>query len=113
MQDYEALEAAIHLIENEASWTKNASSRNANGEDVPYNDPTAVAWCATGALRRVTQDSIQGDFQFARLTAAVASDLANIFDAHPPAAVMCYNDHPSTTHEDIVLVMKKGLENLE
>lgn len=50
----EILRAARALIERPECWTRFANARNRAGDKVSAADPTAVCWCALGALERVT-----------------------------------------------------------
>lgn len=53
----ETLEAARKLIEDPAHICRGVLARDAKGEVCWPTDDWAVAWCATGAVRKVTERS--------------------------------------------------------
>lgn len=46
------------LLTDESKWTKGAAARDASGEPVLCNDPSAVAWSLDGALEALYGDWI-------------------------------------------------------
>jgi len=43
----------LTLLSGHGTWCRDAEARDANGEPVQYDDPSAVAWDLTGALCRL------------------------------------------------------------
>lgn len=47
------LNDTYELIKEESHWTQETFARNATGQSVAVEDPTACKWCVTGALHAV------------------------------------------------------------
>jgi len=54
------LKEAKSLIEDPQHWNEEYFARNSKGQDCRSRDPEAVAWCAWGAINKVT-DSHNND----------------------------------------------------
>lgn len=52
----EILKEARELISVPERWTKMAYARDAVGNAVNWNDPTAYCWCSLGALHRAAEN---------------------------------------------------------
>jgi len=46
---------ARRLINERGNWTQNAMARDKNSKPVSEDDPKAIRWCLTGALRKTTE----------------------------------------------------------
>ncbi len=99
--DRQVLEETIELLENPDRWTKGSFGRDVNGRPVLSGDASAVAWCALGALRKV---DVFNSEQLDRIAHAI------IGGDH--LLLMTFNDISSTLHGDLILAMKRGLDNL-
>jgi hypothetical protein len=65
-----------NLLDNKDKWTQGAFARDKDGNAVHYDDPTAVCYCLTGAISKVTLDAsdyILGSYY--ELTREVAKNL--------------------------------------
>lgn len=40
------------LLSDESKWTKGEMARNIDGDQVGYDNPTAVCWCLLGAINK-------------------------------------------------------------
>lgn len=49
--------AMLELLSNRDHWTQGVYARDADGHSVDPVDPTAVCWCAVGAVHKVTGSS--------------------------------------------------------
>jgi|SRR5215469_5307515 len=47
------LKAALKLVSDPKRWTKSVFAVDKNGYSVPSTDPSAVRWCAVGALTKI------------------------------------------------------------
>jgi hypothetical protein len=97
--DREVLEGALKLIEDEEHWCKGTFS-------YPDRDGKPMAWCLEGAVRHVVGLTPEGISQVLRLEGLMASRV----DA---AALHSFNDDDRTTHEDVVLLLKQTIEELQ
>lgn len=77
------LRKAADLIEPDRAWTTGAWARDANGVSVFPNEPSAVCWCAEGAIARVAGDGLPG-----RETAEVI----NTVEQHVGRGIVTWND---------------------
>ena len=54
MDDIEILTQARELLAQPGKWTRQAFARDAAGEEMHGHEPSAVQFCAIGAIERVT-----------------------------------------------------------
>lgn len=105
--DREVLEQAIELIENPEHWTQGALARDVTGQHVDPLAPTAVTWCARGALWRASgrhhQENTQ---QIGRLIAHIMG--GGIMGGRN--GIIGFNDN--SLHGDVVLAMKRALDKV-
>ena len=102
METIEILRSARALIDAPEKWTKGTEARDASGRSVPFNSPDAVCCCAVGALlgalHRAGND---GEcVALRRLRKALPIGFAD---------VVSLNDHPDTTHADIMAVFDRAI----
>jgi hypothetical protein len=111
--DRQALEDAIELIADEDHWTKRSFARDRYGNPImDALDERAEVWCAMGALRKaVGARNLEYSRQMNRLEAAVVGHDV-IERTRGLAALVLFNDHLLTTHEEVILAMKRGLDRL-
>jgi hypothetical protein len=102
----EALIRARTLIERPERWTQRAFARDAKGGRVLPSSPRACRWSADGALSRVC---------VTRLSQAEDVARAALQYAVPPGycGVICYNDHPGTSHNDILALYDSAIAVLD
>ncbi|QWK78628.1 DUF6197 family protein [Ochrobactrum sp. BTU1] len=101
------LRAARDLISVPDRWTKwgygfevKPLTEEQAGETPWVTEPEATCFCALGAVRKVTGRA--DDYQPAvRLLEAGAFDVAE------------YNDHPSTTHADVLRMFNRAIRRAE
>ena len=78
------------LLANSENWTKGSYSVDNHGDSVGLSDPSATSFCIVGACMRC----------------GVFSDkLEQIIVARGFTSLENFNDHPSTTHEDVLSVL--------
>lgn len=98
------LEKAADLIEPEGAWYQDGDAKNAYGETVSWDDPSACSWCIGGAVARVLGKEI--DFRIKT-------------DAHPIAALLFtvsgtkrfpgpWNDAPERTQAEVVAKLREA-----
>lgn len=56
MSAVDVLRAARAKIADPSAWTKGVAARDALGEAIEPEDPSACCWCAIGALRAACDD---------------------------------------------------------
>ena len=91
----EHLRAARELISDESRWCQKAVARDSDGEAVSVHSPRAVQWCVNGALEKVVPAGTSVFNTRIRLGECIPADVL-VYSIHR------YNDHPDTTHEDIL-----------
>ena len=102
----DTLIAARALIEDEKCWTKHVMARDKDGEpceleSCELEDPP-VCWCASGAIAHSSRVSLGGVGAMGYLRAALPSWAArNVID---------WNDHPDTTHADVLAAFDRAID---
>jgi len=127
------LRTAREIISDPEHWTKGVYARNASSVQVDTNSATAVRFCATGCIKRATGKvvaaavnsnvdltliNIVEDFPevgYPHLWAIKELDsaLSDCLEEHTLDRVVYYNDHPETTHADILALFDKAIEKLD
>lgn len=111
MNALEVLKAARHLLSDPNRWTKRAYARAADGLDIDATSDMAVSFCAIGAMRHVTgSDSIVDNEEYGE--AMVALNGAVVWPGKLCRTAR-FNDHPDTTHEDVLALYDRAIERLE
>lgn len=103
---------ARQQISNMDSWTRNSYARDSQGEPVNENDATAVCFCSLGALRKVTPDSEFNAYTNARRALMETLDLRGESVKAPCRNVPGFNDHPETTHADVLALFDDTIKRL-
>lgn len=104
------MEDAIAFLEKDGAWCRGSMWKDAEGHITsPWN---AVSACAQGALRiaaRIGDKSVDTG-QFVRIRMALAQRMG-VAEGNK-TWVGGYNDDPAHTKEDVLLMMKRTLEDL-
>ena len=104
METIEILRSARALIDAPEKWTKGTEARDAHGFRVRFESPDAVCFCAVGALlgalHRAGNDDDGECVALRRLRKALPIGFAD---------VVSLNDHPDTTHADIMAVFDRAI----
>lgn len=111
----------LGLLAEPAAWTKHASAgiRTKTGEveTVDELSPDATCFCLTGARARVRYDlSITSTFTFPfpiETTRVLHRAIRELFpdrvsENRTFSAIVSFNDHPDTTHADVLAVLTKA-----
>ena len=99
----ETLKAARELIATEDTWMQGDVAINSDGEACSALDDVAVAWCALGALQRVSLNRKQ----FTTGIEALERTLGTLHpDGRPPVAAF-NDDH---THAEVIELFYKAIE---
>jgi len=110
------IEKAIDKLHT--GWTQGTLAETAEGENCDENDPKAVAWCVTGALRAamddLSLDHWEGEgkrlFGGACYRIAFAAGCADDDDELPIFSVIeRWNDDGRRTTEDVINACKQAL----
>lgn len=96
----EILKEARAIIATPGKWTKGEFARDKEGNKVGICSPDASQFCAVGAINRIGRAA--GDVTFAR---------AAFLEAEP--AGVWFNDHPNTTHADVLAAFDRAIAKLE
>lgn len=102
-----------NLLSDPSKWTRRTLARDKNLKNVsPYSDH-ATCFCMYGALQRVSfiGGLVRTDTGLAYDEAR--SHLGNVVAATTPYPKIDYfNDHPNTTHEDVLKILDKAIETI-
>lgn len=97
----DTLIAARALIDTPDKWLKGHWARDADGGQVFPTNPDAVCYCLVGAIR-----ACDGGTPVRSLVATVIEEL---FDSRFYQTTV-FNDHPTTTHADVMRVLDTAIE---
>jgi hypothetical protein len=97
------LRAARAKIERPECWTTKYYAHDATGGECEASAREAVCWCALGAVKSVTTHGC-----FHTLWELLRAQLP-----HGSVSISTYNDAPSTTHADILLLFDRAIAAAE
>jgi hypothetical protein len=107
--DVEVLQDAIKFIEGEGRWCQGAFCRDKDGYKASSSH--AYSYCLEGAIREAagwwTHEIPAVENQVAGLEKFLA------IVAGSNVCLSLYNDRETTTQEDAILLLKRGIEHLE
>lgn len=100
--DRQVMEEVIAILEKEGAWCQRALHLDADGNEKSQDGENVVSHCIGGALEMVL------GHQRAHwpLLCAISDQLGG-------RPVVSFNDDPLTTQEDVILVLKRTLEDME
>jgi hypothetical protein len=98
MTPLEILIAARALIEAPARWTKGSFARDADGGAYPGKGKE-VCWCFAGAIFKAANNDADG--------IAAERFITNVTGI---SNIRRFNDHPTTTHADVLAVFDRAIE---
>ncbi|MGO7308731.1 hypothetical protein ACCS91_33290 [Rhizobium ruizarguesonis] len=106
MIPHEILTAGRELLSNPDHWTKGVLARDKKGESIGPFDPKASCFCTIGAIHKVVGP------QQSELKRQVVGYLIEALDTvHKVSAVVsAFNDHPKTSHEQVLELWDKAIE---
>lgn len=105
------LRAARELIAVPAHWTKGVAAMNADGYEVDALCVDATCFCTVGALNRATRTQEAAAERAYDLYKAARERLVN--KALRGSGLVDFNDHPGTTHEDVLAMFDAAIAELE
>lgn len=90
------------LLADPNKWTKGSSARDSVGIPVHIDSDRATCFCMRGALVKVCgEDENRYSRDYDKLMATILEDTC-------VRSITYFNDHPSTTHQDILRVLEKA-----
>ena len=99
------IEKMIETLAQAEAWTKGAFARTAKGRIIGPECKNAKCFCMEGAGLRVDRN---GFFDAEHLIEAAVSEL---FQRRSPyGSIPYFNDHPDTTHDDVLVVLRRARE---
>lgn len=118
------LERSLQIFQNNGTWTQNVFARDSNSNWIWPTNEDAVSFCPIGVLIRSAHDLFPDDVLRGDAAAQfVAKHLVE--EVQPPGyisflkydvdheVVEKWNDEPDRTKEDVVVVFKKVLGDLQ
>ena len=103
MNELETLIAARALIASPESWIKDNSAQDANGVPVGTFYEGACKFCTVGAITCASGETL-------------TETRASILRAHLPKPfdnLVNFNDHPDTTHADVLALFDRAIASEE
>lgn len=94
------LRAARERISAPERWTQGRSARDATGFGVVSTDPSAVCWCAFGAVLACPSDSL-----------SAGAALSALDDEAPGGSASAFND--TATHAEVLDLFDRTIARLE
>ena len=109
MNGLEQLKQIRELLNKPEHWTQNASARDNFGKHVDSRSPSAVCWCLSGAISKITSDPTvaRGLEKYQQLNKTLVAH------ANVKTVLSEWNDRPHRRHEDILLVLDDTIKRLE
>ena len=104
-QKVEYLKEVRKVIATPKQWTREKCAINAKKESVPSDSEEATCWCIYGAVNKVSYE-FQENQKIKLMLNAEANKLG--FTTAPQ-----FNDHPSTTHADVLKLIDNAIETAE
>ena len=109
------LEEARDLIEEPSAWIKGYRALDENGSSTDATGADAIQFCAEGAMLHACRDvltRVNGGVPAS--TRRISKSLRyrvclNVLDSVVDCDISIYNDHPATTHEDILRVFDRAI----
>lgn len=104
MTAVDLLKETRRLID-EIGWTQGAYARDDRGAFADVEDPKAVCFCLSGAIRRARLNLDEAAYS----DSATAATLF-IAEAGPGRSIPAWNDAPSRTKDDVLKTLDKAIE---
>jgi len=101
----------LNILSSPDAWTKHASARNAEDVIVQLDNPNAVKFCLTGALRHYQRDFDIKTNLWDNIKGIILNRFPERLDAFAgelESAITDFNDHPDTTFEEVVSVVQEA-----
>ena len=104
MNAHNVLIAARSLIDHPNKWIKGNYAKDKNGVIVAVADRYAVCFCSKGAIIKTSSwdDIVQVEDDLNEATRLVTDGVFT--------SIILFNDHPQTTHDQILKVFDKAIE---
>lgn len=94
-------------------WIRHDFALDDDGKSVPSNSPRAVCWCSVGALYSAADidedDAIEASVKAEQILVRAATELFPDRIRGHMGVVPNFNDHPSTTHGDVLAVYDRAI----
>jgi hypothetical protein len=105
------------LIERPECWLHEPGAQDRFGVCVWPRDPAACRWDILGALERAWEADTDGLPYDEPVYIVAKGVLTEMFREHPgpdwKTPLAAYNDHPSTTHADVLALFDRAIEYLD
>jgi hypothetical protein len=116
----EVLEQAMELIASPDSWCILSLAEDPLGRTTNANDPSAMKWCALGALQRVLQTDMWRSSDHDQLNEAIKALNVAAFEllgrepnAYDKYAMPLVEWNNARTHDEVLVMFKQAIANLE
>lgn len=107
------LKGARSLLSDPGSWTKTANARETSGRLCHPLSEHAVCWCLLGAVCRVADDKGPFALPDRLLVSELKKSAIEQFSGRFHTTLEGFNDHPKTTHDDILKLIDATVARLE
>jgi hypothetical protein len=118
----DVLRKARALLTDPSNWCQGYNCRDANGRPLPYGSSLACSYCLVSAVCLQLPDALQGkaDLYLNELRRTIFlrhpnSEGKSFETLHPEDVprLSQWNDAPSRTHEDVLLLLDVTIRRLE
>lgn len=96
----------LDLLSDPNHWTKNAFARNSFDGQIELLSKSACKWCLAGAIGKC---AIIYEDKTTRIYDKITNTIHMMYPKFPQFInIVKFNDDPSTTHADIIAVLKEA-----
>lgn len=101
------------LIAEPDHWTKGSFARKGqDGIGIAPNDPNATCYCSFGAIMCVTSYNTPASIfdEMGKIATRLLAERDPAIEVDPGKnPIVFFNDHPTTTHEDVMLLFNQSI----
>ena len=103
------LENARNKISNKKNWTKHDFARNKYGDPVSSTDPSAVSWCASGAINAAVYCQPTVRYEDCTLAINESQEYLMRFIDYPIGILWMWHDKPNRTHKEVINAFDRAI----
>lgn len=108
MNTVDVLKAARDIISTPDKWTQRSYARAADNYPVAVGMKDACKFCALGAVLKVSERTYAGPDDFAPMAI-----LEGVAHQYHDMSVVGYNDSPNTSHQDIMELYDRAIQEAQ
>lgn len=110
MKTSDVLKAVQELLTPPEQWTKHTYARDGLGRRTNVTGSDAVCWCLDGAILKATADEDPHSLATDRAEISLNHTLQRLPDlSRGIGGFVEWNDHPETTHDDVMNLLAEAV----